>query len=346
MPIETNSYGQMHDGTRINRYVLKNESGLCASIINYGAIVESVHAPDRHGSIADIVLGFDNLDDWVERNTPYFGAVIGRCANRIGAGKFSIDDEEYQLAINNGPNCLHGGLVGFDKKVWKVEDATGGDEPSVRMSLGSPDGDENFPGNLLCTVVYTLRADNGLQIEYEAETDKPTIVNLTNHSYFNLGGHDSGHIGDHIIQVESDLYTPNDENTLPTGEIVSLDGKAFDFRKPKKISECLREIGAVDHNYMMRSARNPDEPVATLIHPDSGRRLEVATTEPGMQLYSADYLDGICGKCSAVYQPQTAICLEAQRCPDAVNHENFPNVILRPGDIYHQKTTYRITADG
>lgn len=345
MPIETSLYGHLNDGTAIKRYVLSNEGGLSVGIINYGAIVESIHAPDRQGVVADITLGFDNLYDWVERNTPYFGAVIGRCANRIGAGRFSIDGQQYQLAINNGPNCLHGGLVGFDKKVWKVEEVMDGLEPSVRLSLDSPDGDENFPGNLFCTVVYTLRADNGLQIEYEAETDKPTIVNLTNHTYFNLGGHDSGHIGGHTIQVNADLYTPNDENKLPTGEIIPLEGRDFDFRKPGKMDECLRITGALDHNYLLNTDRNIEEAVAVLAHPESGRRMEVLTTEPSILLYSADYLDGVKGKAGALYHPQSAICLETQRCPNAINHANFPEVILRPHESYRHKTVYKITVD-
>jgi aldose 1-epimerase len=341
MGLKIEKYGTMPDGAEISKFTLRNENGISATIINYGAIIESIMVPDRDGQSADILLGFDNLEDWRTRNVPYFGAVIGRCANRIGGGRFAIAGKQYQLAINNGPNCLHGGVIGFDKKVWSVADSVDGAEPSVTLSLHSPDGDENFPGNLDCSVKYSLGADNGLRIDYKAVTDQPTIVNLTNHAYFNLGGHDAGHIGGHTIQVAADRYTPNDENHLPLGTIESLDGKDFDFRSETSLGECLRKIGALDHNYLLADDHRASDVIAVVSHPESGRRMEVCTSEPGMQLYSADYLDGIVGKGGTVYDNQSAICLEAQRCPDAINHDNFPNVILRPGEVYRQTSIYR-----
>jgi len=331
----------MPDGREITRFILRNDNGVEVRLIDFGAIVESIIVPDRNGVQADIALGFYDLEDWVERNIPYFGATIGRCANRIGKGRFSIDGEEYQLAVNNGPNCLHGGMLGFDKKIWQAQTLETDEGPAVAMKLHSPDGDENFPGNLDCTVTFTLTDDNGLVIDYEATTDKPTIVNLTNHSYFNLGGHDSGHIGDHVFQVEADSYTPNDEHALPIGTIEPLDGLEIDLRKPCRIGDRLERIGGFDYNYVLNSNGGLDRPVSIVSHPASGRILEVFTTEPGMQLYTADYLDGIEGKNGVAYQNQDAFCLEAQRFPDAVNHDNFPEVVLRPGQRYRQTTIYR-----
>lgn len=341
MTIEAENYGEMPDGRGITRYILRNDNGVEIGLIDFGAIVESILVPDRHGERADVALGFDDLKGWVERNAPYFGATVGRCANRIGNGRFSIDGQRYQLAVNNGPNCLHGGIVGFDKKVWQSQALETEDGPAVVMNLHSPDGDENFPGNLDCTVTFTLKDGNSLAIDYEATADKPTIVNLTNHSYFNLGGHDSGHIGDHIFQIDADNYTPNDQYTLPVGTIEALDGLAIDLREPCRIGDRLDSLDGFDHNYALNSRGDLSKPVAIVSHPASGRVLEVFTTEPGLQLYTADYLDGIEGKNGTSYQNQDAFCLEAQRFPDAVNHDNFPNVILRPGETYRQTTIYR-----
>jgi aldose 1-epimerase len=341
MTLKSDIYGTMPDDRKITLFELENANGIKVSLINYGATVVSIETPDRNGNIADIAQGFDDLESWTKRNDPYFGATIGRCANRIGKGRFTLDGVEYQLAINNGPNSLHGGLTGFDKKVWDAEVLPSTQHPAVKFTLISPDGEENYPGTLTCSVTYKLTDDNKLIMEYTAETDKPTIANFTNHTYFNLGGHDSGSIQDHEIEIRANYYTPTDDDILVTGVIDPVDGLLVDLRKPVRIGSRIDEVGGFDHNYVLNKERDTNLGVARVKDPATGRTLEVFTTEPGLQFYSANFLNGIQGKGGTKYENQTSFCLEAQRFSDAINHDNFPNPVLRPGEKYSQITTYR-----
>ncbi len=340
-------FGKTPDGTAVDQYELSN-GRMTVKVITYGAIVTEIHVPDREGKRADVVLGFDTLEGYLGDH-PYFGAIVGRFANRIARGRFTLDGREYTLAVNNGPNSLHGGLKGFDKKVWAAEDVSGPDGPAIRLSYLSPDGEEGYPGNLTVRVTYTLTADNGLKIDYKATTDQATPINLTNHSYFNLAGPASGKILDHELMLAADRYTPVDETLIPTGEIRPVEGTPLDFTKPTAIGARINEIGGdptgYDHNYVLRggSAKTPAL-AARVVEPESGRVLEAFTTEPGMQFYTGNFLDGsIRGKGGVVYGQHQAFCLEAQHFPDSVHHANFPSSILRPGEEYTQTTIYKFS---
>jgi len=295
-----------------------------------------------------VVLGFDNLAGYLGGH-PYFGAATGRVANRIAKGKFTLDGKEYKLAVNNPPNSLHGGLKGFDKVVWKAEDASGPVGPAVRLGYLSPDGEEGYPGNLAVTVTYTVTQSAELKIDYTATTDKATPVNLTNHTYFNLAGPASGTILGHELMLAADQYTPVDDTMIPTGEIRPVQGTPLDFTKPAtfgaRIDEIKGEPGGYDHNYVLRGDHNKPVLAARVREPKSGRVLEMLTTEPGVQLYTANFLDGtLRGKGGVVYKKHQAFCLEAQHFPDAVHHASFPSTILRPGATYAQTTIYRFSA--
>ncbi|HYX32661.1 MAG TPA: aldose epimerase family protein [Oligoflexus sp.] len=345
--ITKNPYGQLADGTRIDSYTLKNKNGMAARIITYGAILTELWVPDRQGQFADVVLGFENLEGYLGES-PYFGATIGRVANRIANGKFTLDGKEYTLATNNGPNSLHGGNQGFDKVVWEAEPLEVANGSAVKFNYLSPDGEEGYPGNLNTTVVYTLTDDNELKIEYTAETDQATPVNLTNHSYWNLDG--SANILDHELRLAADHYTPVDETLIPTGEIAPVAGTPMDFTRPQTIGSRIDQLqgdpGGYDHNYVLTDKKPSMKLAARVRGPQSGRVMEVRTTEPGVQFYSGNFLDGtITGKYGQVYQKHAAFCLETQHFPDAVNHPNFPSIILRPGATYQSMSVYKFLTD-
>ena len=347
MSAEEESFGQTPDGRGVDLYTLTNTNGLRAKITNYGAILVSLEVPDRDGNLADITLGYDNLDDYVKRGA-FFGATVGRYANRIGGAKFVLDGTEYKLAANNGENHLHGGIKGFDKVVWKLDDLkTESNKAVVKMSYISEDGEEGYPGNMACTVTYTLTEDNELKISYEAETDKTTVVNLTNHSYFNLAGQGTGDILGHELTLNADKYTPVDEGLIPTGEIRSVKDSPMDFTLPTPIGSRIKQVGdGYDHNYVLNSG--PDLSglalAARVYEPTSGRVMEIYTTEPGVQLYTGNFLDGtLTGKAGKVYKKHYAFCLETQHFPDSPNKPNFPSAVLLPGQKYTSVTVHKFS---
>jgi aldose 1-epimerase len=301
--------------------------------------------PDKDGKLADVTLGFDKLEDYV-KSSPYFGCITGRVANRIANAKFTLDGKEYALAANNGKHTLHGGKVGFDKRVWQAEPFRTAAGQGLKLTYTSPDGEEGFPGNLACTVTYVLNDANELVIAYKATTDKQTPVNLTNHAYFNLAGHGNGTVLDHVVQIKADKYTPTDESLIPTGKIEPVAGTPFDFTQPTRIGERIKQIKAdpvgYDLNYVLGTKRT-DAPqhVATVTEPTSGRVMEVLTTEPGIQLYTGNFLKDLKGKGGATYPQYGAFCLETQFFPDSPNQPNFPSIVLKPGEEYRQTTIYR-----
>jgi aldose 1-epimerase len=342
------NFGKTSDGTPVELYVLTNGK-MTVKVMTYGAIVTEIDVPDRNGKLANVVLGFDDLASYL-RGHPHFGAATGRFANRIAKGRFTLDGREYKLPVNNPPNTLHGGSKGFDKVVWKAQDATGPGGQAVKLSYLSPDGEEGFPGNLSVSVTYTVTPADELRIDYTATTDKPTPVNLTNHSYFNLAGPASGPILGHELTLAADEYTPADETMIPTGKIESVKGTPLDFTSPTPLGARIAEIkgspGGYDHNYVLRADTKSPALAARVRDPGSGRVLEMRTTEPGVQLYTSNFLDGsLKGKDGVVYKKHQAFCLEAQHFPDSVNHANFPSTILRPGATYTQTTIYRFYAE-
>ncbi len=320
-------------------YTLKNELGFEVSVTNYGGAITSLKTPDRHGEFGEIVLAYETLDDYA-RNPRYFGALIGRHANRIARGRFSLNGVEYQLPCNNGPNHLHGGFKGFDKRVWDGQQ----DGNSLHLTYFSKDGEEGYPGNVTASVDYTL-LDNELRTDYRATTDRDTIVNLTNHSYFNLRG--VGTILDHELTLNADHFTPVSEDLIPTGEIKPVAATPMDFRKGKAIGSHLADVaGGYDHNFVLNDWDGSLRLAARLYEPVSGRALEILTTEPGIQFYSGNFLDGsLIGKNGVAYEKYTGLCLEPQHFPDAPNHPNFPSTILRPGEEYRHQTLYRFLSD-
>jgi aldose 1-epimerase len=349
--IAVKPYGKTREGQAVDLYVLINANGMQAAITNYGGIVVSLTAPDRNGKFADIALGFDKLDDYLAGH-PYFGAIIGRYGNRIGKGTFTLDGKKYDLATNNGANHLHGGIKGFDKVVWKAEPAKSEHGQALKLSYVSKDGEEGYPGNLNVTVTYTLTDKNELRMDYHAATDKATPVNLTNHSYFNLAGHGNGDILGHELQINADRFTPVDAGLIPTGELRSVQGTPFDFRQPvaigKRINqddEQLRLGKGYDHNFVLNRKGPELSLAARATESASGRVLEVYTTEPGVQFYCGNFLDGSnVGKGGKVYKHRYGFCLETQHFPDSPNKPSFPSTILRPGGEYKTTTVYRFSA--
>jgi aldose 1-epimerase len=344
--ISKTEFGKTPDGATVDLYTLTNATGSVCKIMTYGAVVTELHVPDRAGRMADVVLGFDNLAQYVTES-PCFGATVGRFANRIAKGKFSIDGQAYTLAINNGPNTLHGGLKGFDKVVWKAEGAEAADGPQVVLSHLSPDGNEGFPGNLNVKVTYTLTDSNDLRIDYEATTDKPTTVNLTNHSYFNLAG--SGDVMNQVIQINASKYTPVDPGLIPTGVIADVAGGPLDFTQAKPIGRDMGRIvektNGYDHNFVIDGGGKSVVPAARAFDPSSGRTMEVLTDQPGVQLYTSNGFHGkLVGKYGEAYPLHAAFCLETQHYPDSINKPSFPTTILRPGQTFRSTTIYRFSA--
>jgi len=336
-------FGRMPDGTNVNAYELTNTNGLRAKVMDYGAILVSLEVPDRDGKSGDIALGFDDLDSYLKRN-PMFGTTVGRYANRIEGAKFTLDGVEHKLTANSGKNHIHGGRAGrFDKVVWNSRLFKNDEGVGVRFTYLSKDGDEGFPGNLNCTVTYTLTNHNELKISYEATTDKPTIVNLTNHSYFNLGGAGSRDVLAHEVMINADFYTPGDKALIPTGEIHSVKGTPLDFTEPKTIGariELLTQTRGYDHNYVLKNSDGSLVLAARACEPTSGRVMTVHTTEPGMQFYTANGMRGVKGKGGKTYDRHYGFCLETQHFPDSPNKPHFPSTVLRPGEKYSTVTVF------
>jgi aldose 1-epimerase len=344
--VERHEFGKSTDGQGVALYTLTNRHGLMAKVTTYGAILTELHVPDRDGKLEDVVLGFNRLEPYLAGH-PAFGATIGRFANRIAGGRFTLDGREYRLAVNSGPNHIHGGVKGFDKQAWDGE-AVPGSEPAVRLRYVSADGEEGYPGKLQVTLTYSLTDRDELKLEYRASTDRPTPVNLTNHSYFNLAGEGAGDILGHELWVAAERYTPSDMNLIPTGELRSVAGTPLDFRKPAPIGARIAELqshpGGYDHNFVIDGGGKRLTLGARAREPRSGRTMELWTTEPGFQLYTANYLDGkLTSKRGVPYARYGGFCMEAQHYPDSVNRPEFPSVILRPGETYRQTTVYRFS---
>ncbi|OQX80962.1 MAG: galactose-1-epimerase [Bacteroidetes bacterium 4484_276] len=347
MNIKKNLYGDV-DGKKVFQFTLTNENGMIVKLINYGGIVTHLLTPDKEGKLEDVVLGFDSLQQYLDE-TPYFGAIVGRYGNRIAKGKFELDGKTHQLATNNGPNHLHGGVKGFDKVVWDADDFIFPDRAGVILTYLSKDGEEGYPGNLAVKVTYTLTNDNELKIDYEATTDKPTIVNLTHHSYFNLEGQGNGNILDHQLQLMANRYVPVDETLIPTGELHSVQGSAMDFTAPHSIGSRIAEVeGGYDHTWELDNFNSEKmRLVARVTSPESGRVMEVYTDQPGIQFYTGNFLDGsLSGKGGKVYHKHYGFCLETQHYPDSPNQPNFPSVVLRPGEKYETQTVYKFESGG
>jgi len=347
--VKESDFGKTKDGFAVKVYTLKNSKGTTARIINYGAIIASLAVPDRNGNFEDVVLGFDNISDYETKN-PYFGAVVGRYGNRIADGRFTLDGKEYVLPKNNkGVATLHGGNVGFDKKIWKAESSATADAAILKLSVVSLDGDQGFPGTMKATVVYTLDNNNDLTISYTATADKPTVCNLTNHSYFNLFGAGKGNILNHELTINADKITAVDENLIPTGELSDVGGTPFDFRQPKNIGARIEfpdkqlMLGrGYDHNFVFnKKSANEMSFGARVYEPISGREMLIYTTEPGMQFYSGNVLDGIVGKGGRKYQYRYGMAFETQHFPDSPNQKEFPSTVLRPGETYKSTTVYK-----
>ncbi len=346
MDVKKEAFGNLADGTAVDIYTLTNKAGLEARITTYGAILVSLKLPDRTGVFADVNLGFDALPGYLGTH-PYFGAVIGRYGNRIAKARFTVDGVEYSLPANNNGNTLHGGIRGFDKVVWAAEPVRGADGAGVRLSYLSKDGEEGFPGNLSVTVEYTLTESNELRIDYEAVTDRKTPVNLTNHAYWNLKGEGRGDVLGHVLRLEADAITAVDSaaNLIPTGEILPVAGTPFDFTAPHAIGERIAKVeGGYDHNFVLRSGGGALALAAHVEEPESGRVLEIWTDQPGIQLYTGNFLDGtVVGKGGKAYQKHFAFCLETQHFPDSPNHPNFPSTILEPGQTYRTTTVHKFS---
>lgn len=349
--IKNQAFGTVPEGP-VDLYTMTNSRGMEVRAMNYGGIIVSLRVPDKKGVLADVVLGFDTLDAYLN-NKPYFGAIIGRYANRIAKGKFPLDGVEYRLARNNGMNSLHGGLKGFDKVLWHGEQFENNHGICVVFTYTSKDGEEGYPGNLKTTVTYTLTDQNELQIEYEATTDKATPVNLTNHSYFNLAGEGNGDILKHELMLNADRFTLVESTLIPTGELPSVARTPFDFTKPTAIgaridanNEQLAIAHGYDHNFVLNRKSSRLELAGRVHEPQTGRVLEVYTTEPGIQFYTGNFLDGtITGKNGHAYKKRAALCLETQHFPDSPNHSHFPSSILKPELIYHSRTVYKFSTE-
>jgi len=344
-------FGTLADGGKVTLYTLTNGAGAEVKIINYGAIVVSLKVPDRTGTLRDVVLGYDDLAGYVADKS-FIGTVVGRYGNRIAAGKFTVDGKSHQLDLNDGPNHLHGGAQGIYKKLWQATVVKSKDGPAVKLTYVSPDGEGGYPGKVTLTLTYTLLKDNALRLEYRGTTDKPTILNPTDHSYFNLSGDPKQTILDEELTIDADKTTPVGPGLIPTGALADVAGTPFDFRKPTKIGARIDAkddqlvLGkGYDHNWVLRGPAHRVRQVAELFDPRSGIAMQILTDQPGLQFYSGNFLDGkIHGKGGVAYQHRTALCLETQLFPDSPNHANFPSAVLRPGQQYRQTTVYRFSS--
>lgn len=345
-------FGKTADGEAVEIYTLKNSTGLTARIMTRGATLVNLQAPDKSGKTADVVLGFDDVAGYEGEGNQYFGCTAGRVANRIAKGKFSLDGKDYTLAINNEPNHLHGGIKrSLDKVVWKARPFENADSTGIEFRYVSPHGEEGYPGTLSSHVTYALKKDsNELSVTYAATTDQATPINLTNHSYFNLGGEGSATVLEHELQLFCDQYTPVDDTLIPTGKIDPVAGTVLDFRQPHVIGERVKSLDdtaaiGYDHNFVVNGNSGELRPVARLKDPASGRVLELSTTEPGVQFYSGNFLKGQSGKGGKLYAHRSAICLETQHYPDSINQPNFPNSVLQPGQTYHHVCVWKFSAE-
>jgi aldose 1-epimerase len=343
--ITKSNFGKLPDGTAVEQYTLTGGRDAFCKIITYGGTVTELHVPDKNGQLADVVLGFDDLAGYLG-SQPYFGAICGRFANRIAKGKFTLEGKTRSLAVNNGPNALHGGRKGFDKVVWRATPGESKDGATLKFEYTSADGEEGYPGKLKVTVDYTFTEQNDLRIDYSATTDQATPVNLTNHSYFNLAGAGSGNVFGHELMLNAKNFTPTDDTLIPTGEIKSVKGTPFDFTTAKPIGKDIAQLYSqphkgYDHNFVCDNQTKQLALIARVTEPNSGRVMEVLTTEPGVQLYTANFLGDTQGKAGKTYKQYGAFCLETQHYPDSVNHSNFPSVILQPGAEYRTTTIYR-----
>lgn len=340
MTIDKKPFGKTADGQSVTLYTLSNDQGNSVELIDYGAIVVSINVPDRAGKRTNVTAGFSAIDGYLQRH-PYFGATVGRFCNRIAKGKFTLDGKTYSLAVNNGPNHLHGGEVGFDKRMWQVAEVRGENSVGLKFTYVSPDGEEGFPGKLTTIAEYRWDNNNCLTLDLQATTDKPTVLNLTNHAYFNLGGAGSGTIHQHELTLACDQYLPVDENMIPTGVLAPVAGTALDFTSTHKIGERiaqLKETNGYDHCYVVRGKAGELREAAKVVDPASGRSMAIKTTQPGIQLYTGNFLDGTAG--NAGYKTHEAFCLETQHYPDSPNQSSFPTTVLRPGEKFHQVTTF------
>lgn len=349
--IDKAAYGQLPDGQTADLYTLHNESGMTVSITNYGGIVVSLTTPDRNGKFEDVTLGMDSLAGYV-KGTPYFGALVGRYGNRIAKGKFTLDGKPYTLVTNNFGNHLHGGTVGFDKVLWTATPVEG-DEPALKLTYTSKDGEEGYPGNLSVEVTYTLLKDNALKIDYQATTDKPTVVNLTNHTYFNLTGGAKRDILDHVVTLYADKFIPIDKTLIPTGKLQPVAGTPFDFTKPTVVGTRINDStdtqikfgGGYDHGWVLNGSGDSLKLAATVYEPTSGRVMEVRTTQPAIQFYTGNFLDGtLTGREGIAYKKRFALCLETEHYPDSPNQPSFPTTTLRPGETYKTTTIYQFSS--
>ncbi|RJP68176.1 MAG: galactose mutarotase [Ignavibacteriales bacterium] len=348
--IEKKSFGKLSDGSEVYIYTLINTSGVEAQITNYGAIVVSLKVPDRNGKLEDVVLGYDNLEGYIADKS-FFGAIVGRYGNRIAKGKFELDGKSYQLTINDGENHLHGGLIGFHKKIWTAEEVKSPEGKALKLTYKSEDGEQGYPGNVILSVTYTLTDKNELVINYEGTTDKITILNPTHHSYFNLSGNPQSTILNELLMIDADSTTPVGPGLIPTGKLESVEGSPMDFRTPTAIGlrinddyEQLKLGQGYDHNWVLNNYDGKLRNVVSLYDSASGRYMEVFTDQPGMQFYSGNFLDGsIKGKNGVVYNYRTGLCLEAQRYPDSPNQPQFPSATLKPGETYKQTTIYKFS---
>jgi aldose 1-epimerase len=346
--ITKETWGKTAAGEAVDRYTLTNAKGASVQIITLGGTVTSIKVPDRAGALGEVTLGFDTLDGYLKPH-PFFGVLVGRYGNRIGKGTFTLDGKTYTLAKNNGENALHGGIKGFDKYVWKAREVASKDGLALELTHVSPDGDEGYPGTLTSTVVYTWTDANALRIDYSATTDKPTVVNLTNHAYFNLSSGAASTILDHELTINADRFTPVDKGLIPTGELRAVKGTPFDFTRPRKIGqhidapgdEQIQFGGGYDHNFVLNGPAGATTLAARVTEPTSGRVMEVTTTEPGVQFYTGNFLDGtVVGRGGKTYGKRAGLCLETQHFPDSPNKPAFPSVVLRPGQTYKTTTQY------
>lgn len=344
MSVTTTRFGVLSDGRAVSLFSIENAVGATARVTSYGAILVGLETPDRDGVLGDVTLGFDTLQEYVGGNDPYLGVVAGRFANRIAGGLFTLDGVDHQLATNDGGvNHLHGGNVGFDKMLWDASLPNGADGNAVRLTYVSPDGEENYPGTLTVSVTYEWTDAFEFSMSYRATTDKATILNLTNHSYFNLSAGKATHVFDHVLQAMADQYTPVNDALIPTGDLADVDGTPLDFRTPKRIGADFDAVpGGYDHNFVLKPVGD-DKRHVRVSEPISGRVMEMRTTEPGFQFYTGNFLGNLPGRGGTVYGPQGGFCLEAQHYPDSPNKPNFPSVVLRPGEIYAQHTSYRFS---